>query len=46
MKLLINKQQESYENANICYVCQEKFDDKYSKDKKYRKVRDDCFYTS
>ena len=39
MKLLTKKQQESYENANICYIC------KYSKGKKYREVRDHCHYT-
>ena len=31
MKLLINQKQESCENANICYVCQEMFDDKNKK---------------
>ena len=25
MKLLTKKQQESYENAKICYVCKEKY---------------------
>ena len=33
MKLLTNKQQKSYENAKICDVCKEKFEDKYAKDK-------------
>ena len=28
-------QQESYENAQICYICKEKFENKYLKDKKY-----------
>ena len=32
MKLLIKEQQESYENAKICYICQEKFENKYLKD--------------
>ena len=45
MKLLIKKQQESYENAEICYICKEKFENKYVKDKKYCKVRDHCHYT-
>ena len=45
MKLLTKEQQKSYENAKICYVCQEKFGDKYAKDEKYRKVRDHCHYT-
>ena len=35
MKLLTNKQQELYENAKICYICKEKFEDKYIKDTKY-----------
>ena len=44
MKLLKHEQQESYENAKIYYVCKEKFEDKYAKDKKYLKVRDHCHY--
>ena len=40
MKLLTKEQQESYENAKICYICKEKFQNEYFKDKKYRKVRD------
>ena len=44
MKLLIKEQQESYENAKICYICKEKFENKYLKVKKY-KVRDDCHCT-
>ena len=39
MKLLTKEQQESYENAKICYICREKFGNKYVKDKKYRKVK-------
>ena len=38
MKLLKNKQQESYGNVKICYTCKER-------DKKYRKVKDHCHYT-
>ena len=38
MKLLTKKQQESYENAKISYICKEKFENKYLKDKKYCKV--------
>ena len=34
IKLLTKEQQESYENAKICYVCHEKFKNKYLKDKK------------
>ena len=44
MKLLIKEQQESYGNAKICYVCKEKFENKYLRDKKYCKVRDHCHY--
>ena len=29
----------------ICYICKEKFESKYLKDKKYRKVREHCDYT-
>ena len=45
MKLLTKKQQKLYENANICYICKEKFENKYGKDKKCHKVRDHCHYT-
>ena len=45
MKLLRKEQQESYENAKICYICKEKLENKYFKDKKYCKVRDHCQYT-
>ena len=38
-------QQESYENAKICYICKEKFENEYLKDKRYHKVRDHCHYT-
>ena len=44
-KLLTKEQQESYENAKICYICKEKFKNKYLKDKEYRKIRDHCHYT-
>ena len=36
MALLTKEQQESYES----FICEEKFENKYLKDKKYRKVRD------
>ena len=39
MKLLTKEQQESDENAKICYICKEKFENKYFK------VRDHCHYT-
>ena len=45
LKLLIKEQQESYENANICYICREKLENKYLKDKKHLEVRDYCHYT-
>ena len=38
MKLFTNKQQKSYKNPNICYICKEKVEDKYAKDKKYCKT--------
>ena len=44
MKLLTKEQQESHENANVSYICKEKFVNKYLKDKKYQKVRDHCHY--
>ena len=45
MKLLTKERQESYENVKISYICQEKFENKYLKNKKYCKVRDHCHYT-
>ena len=45
MKLLTKEQLESYENIEICYICQEKFENKYLKYKKYYKDRDHCHYT-
>ena len=39
LRLLTKAQQESYKNAKICYICKEKFGNKYLKDKKYRKSR-------
>ena len=39
MKLLAKKQQESYENAKISYICKEKFKDKYLENKEHCKVR-------
>ena len=45
MKLLTNKQQESYENAKIFYICKGKFEYKHANDKKYGKVRDHFHYT-
>ena len=45
MKLLTKEQQESYENAKICYIWKEQFENKYLKDKKYFKVKYHCHYT-
>ena len=42
MKLLAKKQQESYKNAKVCYICKEKIKNKNLKDKKYCKVRNNC----
>ena len=36
MKLLTKELQESYENLIICYICKEKFENKY--------LKDDCHY--
>ena len=43
-KLVTNKQQELDQNGKICYICKEKFEDKYVKDEKYCGVRDHCHY--
>ena len=45
MKLLTKEHQESYGNARICYICKEKFENIYWKEKKYLKVRKHCHYT-
>ena len=45
MKLLTKEQQESHGNAKICYICKEKFENKYLKDKRYHKYRLYCHYT-
>ena len=39
------EQHQSYENANICYICKERFEYKYAKDRKYRKFNDNSHYT-
>ena len=44
MKLLTKELQESCENAKFCYICKEKFEKEYLKEKEYRKVRDHCHY--
>ena len=45
MNLLSKEQQESHENAKICYIYREKFENKYVKDKKHHKAWDHCHYT-
>ena len=40
MKLLRKEQQESYENAKICYISWKNIENGYVKDKKYLKIRD------
>ena len=45
MQSLTKEQQESYENAEICYICKAKFENKYLKDQKFGKVRDHYHYT-
>ena len=45
MKLLTKELYESYENAKVCYIFLEKFENKYLKDKKFRKIIDNCHYT-
>ena len=32
MRSFTKEQQESYENSKICYICKEKFENKYLKD--------------
>ena len=39
-----NEQQNSNQNSKICYVCEENFEDKHARVKKYCKVRDRCHY--
>ena len=45
MNSLTKEQQESYENAKICYICKEKIENEYLKERKYQKVSDHCHYT-
>ena len=44
IKLLTNEQQEPYENAKLCYICKENFENKYSEGKNYDRVGDHCHY--
>ena len=43
--MLTNEQQKSYQNSQICDICNEKIEDKYTKDKSCCTVRDHCHYT-
>ena len=45
MKILTKQEQKLYEDAEICYICKEKLENKNWKDKKCRKVINDCHYT-
>ena len=38
MELLTNQLKKSYENAKTCYICKEKFQGKYFKDKRIVEV--------
>ena len=44
IKLLTNEQQKK-KNEKNCYICKDKFEDKYAIDKKYCKFRDRCHCT-
>ena len=45
IRLLTKEQHDSYENAKIYYICKEKFENKYLKDKKYCNVRNHSHYS-
>ena len=45
MKLSAKEYHELHENPKNCYICIEQFENKYLKEKKYRKVGDHCLYT-
>ena len=45
LELITKEEQESYEKAKYFNICKENFENKYLKDKKYRKVTDQCHYT-
>ena len=45
MKLLTKEHQESYENAKICYICNENIKNKCLENKKYRYVWYHCHHT-
>ena len=37
-EVINNKQQELYKNANFCYICKEKFEDKHAQYKNFAKL--------
>ena len=43
MELVTNEKQELHQNAKLCHICKEKFEDKYA-NKKCIKVRNHCYY--
>ena len=46
--ILTNEEEESYQNQEVCYICEKEFftDENNKKEfKSYRKVRDHCHYT-
>ena len=45
IKPFTNEQHISYQNAKICYICKEKFQDKHVKYRNNCKSRDHCHYT-
>ena len=45
-KLSMKEMQKSFENAKICGICKEKFENKFLKDKKYLKLRDHYHYSA
>ena len=42
---LTNEEYELYFNQINCHICKKNFDHKYTNDKNYRKVKDQCHYT-
>ena len=45
MNFFKKEQQEQHENAETCYICKEKFENKYLKDKKDCKFGHHCQFT-
>ena len=42
---IIKQMYKQMNNAQICYICKEKFENKYLKDKRCGKVKNHCDYT-